>query len=195
MDKVIKKNAINCFKAKYKLKEDNRKKLQIMGKSFIRNNRNNCKIIYKNKIYELKEYFEDIYNNYHHKDIVKIKLLFIHNNIDMSNMFYNCDSLISLSVLTQMNRTILCFPICITNMSRMFYGCKSLKILPDISKWNTSNVVDMSYMFYGCKSLMLVTNISKLNTFNVRNIENIFGDNFTLNLPENYISNLYKNNT
>ncbi len=25
--------------------------------------------------------------------------------------------------------------------------------LPDISKWNTSNVTDMSGMFYGCNTL------------------------------------------
>ena len=98
---------INYIIAKYKINKNNEKRTKILGEDFIKRNRKKCKIIYKNKIYELKEYFEDIYNNYHHKDIVKIKLLFIHNNIDMSNMFYNCDSLISLSVLTQMNRTIL----------------------------------------------------------------------------------------
>ena len=34
----------------------------------------------------------------------------------------------------------------------MFRGCKSLNSLPDISKWNTSNVYDMSNMFYECLS-------------------------------------------
>ena len=97
MDKVIKKNVINCFKAKYKLKEDNGKKLKIMGKSFIRNNRNNFKIIYKNKIYELKEYFEDIDKNFNRKASIKIKLIFFNNIINFLDMFFNCDSLISLS--------------------------------------------------------------------------------------------------
>ena len=32
----------------------------------------------------------------------------------------------------------------------MFRGCKSLSSLPDISKWNTSNVNDMSSMIDGC---------------------------------------------
>jgi surface protein len=41
-------------------------------------------------------------------------------------------------------------------MSCMFDGCSSLSSLPDISKWNTSNVTDMSYMFSGCnKSLKI----------------------------------------
>ena len=33
----------------------------------------------------------------------------------------------------------------------MFNWCKSLNSLPDISKWNTSNVKNMSWMFDGCK--------------------------------------------
>ena len=36
----------------------------------------------------------------------------------------------------------------ITDMSYMFYECSKLSSLPDISKWNTSNVKDMSYIFY-----------------------------------------------
>ena len=35
----------------------------------------------------------------------------------------------------------------------MFYNCSNLNSLPDISKWNTTNVNDMSYMFDGCKKL------------------------------------------
>ena len=35
-------------------------------------------------------------------------------------------------------------------MSYMFYGCNSLSSLPDLSKWNTSNVTNMNYMFDGC---------------------------------------------
>jgi len=29
----------------------------------------------------------------------------------------------------------------VTNMSEMFYGCSSLSSFPDISKWNTNNIV------------------------------------------------------
>ncbi len=38
-------------------------------------------------------------------------------------------------------------------MKYLFYDCKSLLSLPDISKWNTNNIVDMSNVFYNCKSL------------------------------------------
>ena len=36
----------------------------------------------------------------------------------------------------------------------------SLKSLPDISKWNTSNVINMSYMFSGCTSLNSLPDIA-----------------------------------
>jgi len=35
----------------------------------------------------------------------------------------------------------------------MFYECLSLSSLPDISKWNTNNVIDMKDMFDGCYKL------------------------------------------
>ena len=64
----------------------------------------------------------------------------------------------------------------ITDMSYMFSWCKSLasSSLLDISKWNTSNVTDMSYMFNGCESLSSLPNISKWNTSNVTNMSYMF---------------------
>ena len=38
----------------------------------------------------------------------------------------------------------------------MFYHCSSLSSLPDISKWNTSNVIDMSGMFFRCKESLKI---------------------------------------
>ena len=49
----------------------------------------------------------------------------------------------------------------VTNMSNMFYQCESLKEIHDISKWSTSKVENMSYLFYGCKSLISLPNMSK----------------------------------
>ena len=49
-------------------------------------------------------------------------------------------------------------------MMGMFYKCNSLRSLPDISKWNTSNVNDMNWMFYECNSLISLPDISKWNT-------------------------------
>jgi len=62
----------------------------------------------------------------------------------------------------------------ITNMRKMFDNC-SLSSLPDISKWNTSNVKDMSEMFLGCESLKSLPDISNWNTSNVTNMSSMFG--------------------
>ena len=52
-------------------------------------------------------------------------------------------------------------------MSWIFYNCSSLISLPDISKWNISNVYNMSGMFSNCSSLISLPDISKWNTNNV----------------------------
>ena len=43
----------------------------------------------------------------------------------------------------------------VINMDGMFYGCSSLSSLPDISKWNTNNVIFMSGMFGGCLNIII----------------------------------------
>ena len=52
-------------------------------------------------------------------------------------------------------------------MYGMFSECNSLSSLPDISTWNTSNVIHMNWMFSGCNSLSSLPDISKWNTSNV----------------------------
>ena len=44
-------------------------------------------------------------------------------------------------------------------MSYMFSSCEKLSSLPDISKWNTTNVNNMSFMFNNCISLSYLANI------------------------------------
>ena len=61
-------------------------------------------------------------------------------------------------------------------MSCMFDRCSSLISLPDISKWNTNNVIIMSCMFYDCSSLSSLPDISKWNTINVTNMSYMFNN-------------------
>ena len=56
----------------------------------------------------------------------------------------------------------------------MFYKCRSLISLPDISKWNTSNVENMESMFYSCSELVNIPNISKWDTKNLKYMNNMF---------------------
>ena len=118
--KMGKKKEDNCYLIAYYLPNKNNEKVKILDEYFIRKNRNKCKIIYKNKIYEIKEYFEDIYINYNHKDKIKLKLIFIHNIIGMSNIFYNCISLKSLSFNKKTHGNDLFFPKYIINICSIF---------------------------------------------------------------------------
>ena len=148
MKNVLGKKTIYYFIVKYK--NDNKERLKILDNKFIKKNRNKSKIIYNNKTHELKEYFEDIDKNYNRKSIIKYKLIFIHNIIDFSYMFYHCDSLISISNNNETNLNISNSQIYIINMHGMFYRCNSLITLLDISKWNISNIDCMHGLFYRC---------------------------------------------
>ena len=120
---------------KYKINEID-KKIKLFDMNFINNNKKNCKYIYKNKSYELNEYF-DLSNFNSQGDILEIKLEGIKNINNFYSMFNGCSSLLSLSCSSEIEITD------IIDTSYMFYGCKSLVSLPDISKWKTDNVKDM----------------------------------------------------
>ena len=69
----------------------------------------------------------------------------------------------------------------------MFSGCNSLNSLPDISKWDTSNVKYMNYMFSRCYSLNSLPDISKWKTSNVNDIRSMFGECLsTINIPPKF---------
>ena len=56
----------------------------------------------------------------------------------------------------------------------MFSGCFSLISLPDISKWNVSNVASMYEIFNGCSSLISLPNLSKWNNNNLTDVFRMF---------------------
>ena len=62
----------------------------------------------------------------------------------------------------------------IMDMSKIFYNCKSLSFIPDISKWDTGNVIDMEKMFYNCSSLSLLPDLSKWKINKIVNMDKIF---------------------
>ena len=65
------------------------------------------------------------------KDNIKIEQYNYYLN--MSEMFSNCLSLISLPDILKWNTNN------VINIYKMFSNCLSLTSLPDISKWNTSS--------------------------------------------------------
>ena len=58
-------------------------------------------------------------------------------------------------------------------MNNIFHGCSSLSTLPDISKWNTSNVKYMECMFSESTSLSHLPHISKWNSLKIDNMINL----------------------
>ena len=180
------------------------KEVKLFNESFIKKNKNNCKLIINEKEQELKEKYNfGLFSS--KKDTLKIKLKGITNIINAADMFDNCKSLLALpdiykwdtSNITNMawmfsNCSLLSLPNIskwnisnVTNMNHMFYGCSLLESLPDISEWDTSNVKDMSHLFRNCKKLSSLPDISKWNTSNVTNISYMFyGCSALSSLPE-----------
>ena len=161
----------------YKAKE---KEIKLFDEDFVKNNKNNCRLIINGKEQDLKEkYTFGLFST--KKEVLEIKLKGITNITNMSYMFYGCSSLSSLPDISKWNTSN------VTDMSCMFDRCSSLSSLPDISKWNTSNVTNMSCMFYGCSSLSSLPDISKWNTSNVTNMSGMFnGCKDSLNIPEKF---------
>ena len=178
----------NEIKIKYKYQN----KIKLFDKRFIEKNKNNCYLLIDHKFENLTEYYysdnkegkeieiiliekteinDMSYMFYDCKSLISVKDILkwnVNNVIDMSYMFYNCESLISIPDISNWNTNN------IINLNYMFYNCRSLKSLPDISKWNTNKVIDISYMFFNCSSLQNLPDISKWNINNVKNKECIF---------------------
>ena len=53
-------------------------------------------------------------------------------------------------------------------MSYIFSHCSKLSSLPDISKWNISNVNDISEMFFNCDDLLSMKDDAKVNKEQVK---------------------------
>ena len=140
--------------------------VQIFGKNFCNNNKNNCKIVING---EEKEIFENYVNENLEKNLT-IKLIMDKNiTTDLSYMFNGCSCLSSISDDFSKWDTKN-----ITKMKWMFYGCNSLKIIPDISNWDISNVTDIQFIFSNCKSLTKLPDIAKWNLKNITNINGLF---------------------
>ena len=104
----------------YNIENKEEEIIRIFGYQFVENNKNICKMIIDNKIYEIKEYF--IIKNYNNNKL-EIKLKGISSITNMSYMFHRCRSLSSLPDISKWNTNK------VTYMRYMFKGCSSLSSL------------------------------------------------------------------
>ena len=96
----MKANNFIEFEIIYKL---NQNETKIFDYSFIDKNKDKCKIIYKNKEYELKKYFEDIDNNYKNKEKISFILKINKNITHFNHMFSGCKELLLIRDKSQIN--------------------------------------------------------------------------------------------
>ena len=137
-----------CIKLVFQVNKISSEKTKILNSDFIIKNKNKCKIIFKNKQYDLKKYFEDIDIHYNHKDSIIFKLLFIHDFIDISRMFYNCDTLISIS-----DNNKKC-----TFKDKLYSNPLNLE---NYSRHMKMNIINMHDTFYGYTSLISILDYKK----------------------------------
>ena len=62
-------------------------------------------------------------------------------------------------------------------MKAMFSECSSLTSFPDISNWKTNKLININYIFSLCKSLKNLPDISKWNLNNITFKKGIFNGN------------------
>ena len=154
----INKDKLSQINIIYEIKSYN-DSITLFGDDFVQNNSNNCYLLIENKQIKL---LKQLTLSEKQKKQKTLEIILIETNkiTNMSHMFYDCSSLISLPDLSKWDTKN------ITNMSYMFYGCSSLNYFPGISEWDTENVTNMSCMFRYCH-LILLPDISKWDTKNV----------------------------
>ena len=199
----ISSNYNYTLEIRYKIYSQN---VRIFGEKFVENNSDKCKLVINDNEKNLCSEISIDDNLKLEGDDLKIKLILKGDIIDMSYMFCDCDTLLSIfnfseldtSKVTKMNymfsgcKLLLALPDIsnwdttnVTTINSMFCGCKLLESIPDISKWNTSKVTDISYLFSGCESLNSLPDISIWNINNVIDITSIFENCISLtNLPD-----------
>ena len=161
---IGRKNNKNKMTIIYKI-DKTKKKIKLFGRYFVFRNKNVCRIIYNNKQYNLKEYF----NTPDNEEYLRIKLTGILEIIDLRDMFAECNLLYDLPDISKIDtKNIKC-------MSNLFYNCSSLSFLPKNLPWDTKNVTEMTNMFSGCCSLSTLPDISEWNLSNVTDMYGLFG--------------------
>ena len=116
----------------------------------------------KNNLFSLKKIF---YSNNKIISITFSKYFYTKNIIDMSYLFYNCESL-SFIDITYFNTEN------VKDMSYMFYGCYIVTSI-NISNFNTKNVEYRNNLFLNFHRLLSI-NLSNFNIKKVISMNSIF---------------------
>ena len=76
---IAKRNLL--MKLKYQVVKNQNGKLRLFSQIFVKKNKSKYKMVYKNRIYEIKEFLDDIDSKYRNKNFISIKLIILNNTI------------------------------------------------------------------------------------------------------------------
>ena len=167
-------------------------KISLFGEEFFKNNKKNCILLINDEIKDFNNFYTF---NSKNDNSIKVELIEENKVTNMSSLFNNCNSLISVDIsdwdmkdITNISHMFTTCQFLSTikcsskwradnikdDISYIFFECSKLKYIPDISNWNTKNIYNMSYLFKGCSELKSLPDISKWDTSNVVNMSNMF---------------------
>ena len=141
INKIAFINKINLIYEKNKNYGYLEKSTILFGLEFVKNNKNNIKLIINGEESELIEKYDlkDGLNN--------IQLIILNKVKNIEYMFKGAYSLTNIEELKYLGTKE------IINFSNIFYECKSLSDINALKNWNVSNGSNFSSMFYECSSL------------------------------------------
>ena len=146
--RIIVNNKLKHLKDKIKLEDIKENELiikivffqKINDKSYMFEDCSSLLSVFQKEKYYKKENSKYILYDKKYNDKYTCSIIF-----NLSGMFYNCKSLMSLPDISKWNTNN------INNMSGMFCNCESLISLPDISKWKNDDAFDIFCMFLNCR--------------------------------------------
>ena len=137
----------------------NNSNINLFNENFVNNNKDKIYLEIEGKKYELKSQYKFEKN----ENIITIKLIIKEEifEIDMSEMFANCNNLIYINGISKLKKTK------ILSKYKMFYNCTSLISIPDINIWKIELDINDYLMFYNCISLIYFHNPVTEKTKNI----------------------------
>ena len=135
--------------------------IRIIGEEFVKNNKDNCRILYKKKIYPLGEFFDGIEKNIA-KNRFMIYLRILKDLTDMSYMFYGCDSVLSIPKIIPSKS----YYVDIKKIDDDF--AKDISIpqsKEEEEKYENINLFESQSFYADCEPLLALSGIDEKNSF------------------------------
>ena len=160
------------FTFELEYKSTKKGQIKLFDSKFVNKNKEQCKIIYNEKEYELTEYFK-LYNNHNPNDSIKIHLKINNNITDISYMFSNCKELLSFCDISFDNSNI-------TDISKSFYENNTNNINDESYNYNET---DKSEIFYNDDLILsTIQKNTNINTSTGRNDLRYFKEKILTNV-------------